>query len=717
MADRWLEVDIDWFGMPDWHDRIATFANRVAPLLTPASDHRGVILNVGWLVDIVTEFTGDLDQPLPLRARRYAGLATLSYRDLAGFVNQLKDGFAAVDVPGVKVGVLVAAPGQVVYPPDTGVMYDLYSNWHDRHPELYYLDLSRLPGPDLDPRVPLTSDDYPYAAFPTGLAGGERFGDVLGAQWGAVSRAVGLDCLHLRDGFITPMLYTRKGPYGVIQHQDPAVNAEWTEAVTGLIRACKRGNPDALVMAYSSGISGTAEWFSGCVDVEEVLAESELDIWIDQTWGGAWQDWWDDHWKGWTFQHTNLLVHQAMVHGANARRDRPCRQYNLIETFDGWEPWDTIHRTPGKLAWATWAFTHAATVGPDGRLMVPEGSYLSWMSDWDLVLLSVDDVAFLSSHLDAAESSADRLEEIYGPLLIHDRASLRALADKAPDTNASQWLEDHAALAMKFGLPVLAATRLEWLAGDHPEGLLMQLPKVVEPDRIDRLDDQTGPVAVVGRADHLDERLLDRTGVVAVGESRPAGFRRDQPVEPDLPAGDSVHLPDHRHVEVAADAEILYGATGTPLAVRTGRWHYWQPPDLADPADPLLPTSQLGTVSSYVEIARSFNRLAGDAGGIEVAPVDVAAPVTVQAWRSGGVVHLLVGNLENGWIGDARTPRAVTVTVPRQRIGATGDGWAPVVIDGAAEARVESGDDALTCHIRVGPRGFAVVQLRQEDVA
>ncbi len=77
-------------------------------------------------------------------------------------------------------------------------------------------------------------------------------------------------------------------------------------------------------MAYSSGISSTAEWRVGCIDIEAIVADGALDIWIDQTWGGAWQDWWDDWWKGWTYQFANLLGHGVpMREGNKARAGSP----------------------------------------------------------------------------------------------------------------------------------------------------------------------------------------------------------------------------------------------------------------------------------------------------------------------------------------------------------------------------------------------------------
>ncbi len=452
--DRWLEIDIDWFGDPPWDRTIDQFVERTLPLLTGEHELRGVCFNVGWLADLVTEWSGRPEQPLPLRSRRFARWARLSYEDLRRFLGQVRRSAAAAGIDDLKLGVLVAGLGEVVAPPVTGTMYDLFSDWHDRHPELYPLDISPLPGPDLDPRVPMHADDHLYATRAHGIAEGEPFPEFFGGQWGSVAGFLGLDLIHLRDGFLGPLLYTRVGPYGTVASDDPAENATWTDAVRRLFRACKEAHPGGLVMAYSSGISGTAEWLTGCVDLEAIVADGALDIFIDQTWGGAWQDWWDDTWKGWTFQLAYLLGHGAQIRGGNERRTTPCRQYNLIETWDGWEPWDTLHDTPGKLEWAIWAFSHAGVLGPDGRPRVPEGTYISWMNDWNGRLISETDVRFLARPLDAAQASASAIEQIFGPLLVHDRDGLEAAWREAPAANTSPWAEDHAGMALKFGARV-----------------------------------------------------------------------------------------------------------------------------------------------------------------------------------------------------------------------------------------------------------------------
>lgn len=708
--DRWVEIDIDWFGDPPWDDTIATFVDRTRPLFTGADGLRGVCLNIGWLADLVTEWTGRPEQRLPLRSRRFARWAALTYADLRRFLGSLRAASVSRGLE-LKLGVLVAGLGQVVAPPVTGTMYDLFTHWYERHPELYPLDISPLPGPDLDPRVPMHADDYPYASRPGGIREGDPFPEFFGAQWGALAGYLGLDLIHLRDGFLGPLLYTRIGPYGAVAADDPAENRTWTDAVRRLFRACKEAHPAGLVMAYSSGISGTAEWLVGCVDLEEVVADGCLDIFVDQTWGGAWQDWWDDTWKGWTFQLAYLLGHRAQIAGGNTRRAVPCRQYDLIETWDGWEPWDTLHDTPGKLEWAMWAFSHASVLGPDGRPHVPEGSYISWMNDWNGRLIAEDDVAFLARNLDAATASASRLEAVYGPLLVHDREGLAHAWATDPASNASAWVEDHAGMALKWAAPVIAATRAEWLPEGWPEGCIWGMPSAPAPGWLGRT---AGPVLATGRADMVAPELLRAAGVETTEERLHDGYRLGHPASRDLPHEERVHLPERVVVRAAADAWVGYGSAGTPLFVGRGRIAHWQPPDVADPGNPLLPHSQVGTVSPYVEATRFLAREARASGGLSVDAIAAHEPVTVSCWRSAGRIHLLLGNLESGWMGDSRFPRRVRVVLPCERFALTpGERLGVVALgsNGLDDVVVTVGADVLELRLVAPPQGCLVVRL------
>jgi hypothetical protein len=430
-------------------------------------------------------------------------------------------------------------------------------------------------------------------------------------------------------------------------------------------------------MAYTSGIGATAEWRSGCVDTETVLAAGGVDVLIDQTWGGAWQDWWDDWWKGWTNQHANLLSHAVAVRGAQRAgvASRPIRHYKLIETWDGWEPFDTVHAVPGKLRWAMWAWSHAAVVTPDG-LEVPDGTYVSWMNDKDLNLLDESAVRFVADELGAAEHSAARMTGVGGPLLVFDREAVAARHATAPRVNVSEHLEDAAALMLKWGAPILGATRAEWVDRvDTREGAVVQLGIGLTADAIDSLQP---PALVVGRADAVDRRALAAAGCSTLSPERDhdvgSGYRREQVADGELTSGGWVHLAGQ--IAVTADparTQVLASAGGLPTLIAGARWGWWQPPELVDPANPLLPRSQYGSVVSAAAAARW---LGGRAPTDGVEPVPYHLPVTVQWWYEGDRRHVLAGNLETGWVGDSRTARTAALR----------DAGAPLTVDVAPES-------------------------------
>ena len=69
--DRWLEMDLTWFDPArPFGPQLDVLFERMASLLAPVRGRRGIFFNLGWLVDLVTEWTGDLDQRIPTRSRR-----------------------------------------------------------------------------------------------------------------------------------------------------------------------------------------------------------------------------------------------------------------------------------------------------------------------------------------------------------------------------------------------------------------------------------------------------------------------------------------------------------------------------------------------------------------------------------------------------------------------------------------------------------------------
>ena len=709
--DRWLEMDLTWFDPTrDLEPQIEALWSRIAPLLGGVEGEIGLFFNVGWLIDLVTEWTGDPRQAIPTLSRRTALWAQRTYHDLATFVAQLRVGAARHGLDRLKVGVLFVGWAHVVWPPELKI-YDFDSAWYARHPELYAPPKSFINMPDLHPINRLHADSYPYAAFPAGLAEDTYFPEFFAAQWAHLADFLNLDALHLRDGLTGPMIYTRNGPYGVAAPGDPAIVAAFSQAVRDLYRCIKTASPDKLVFGYSSAISPVADWRVGCVDFEALVADGYIDAWIEQTWGGAWQDWWHQLWKGWTFQAANLLTRGAMIARANQQRATPCRFYNLIETWDGWEPWDTLHQVPHKLRWAMWAFSHAAVIAPDG-IHVPDGSYISWMNNGDMELLGEDDVRAIAAHLDAAQQSAARLEAVYGTTLVYNRAMMAWLSERHPDWNAAEWIDDQAALLMKWGIPALSITRAEWLADlpHAPDALLVQAAGQLGEEIRAALLDHPGPVLATGRADLLDAAVCERLGIESTGEMIDAGFHVCTGRSGQTPPYDRPYLPRHAAIRAGKDATVWYQSRRTPLIVEHDGWLYWQPPDWSEPFNPFLPKYQLGSTFPHYQVARLLNDAARAAGLSHVAFTDRARTAAFHLWRSAGSVYVLVGNLETGEFGDSRTPRTVEVSLSRRQLGFGAGRYDLERVDMAGDSLApETFDDAwLTYTITIPPEQCAV---------
>jgi len=666
-VDRWLEMDLSWFDpRHDLVPQIGLVLDRIVPLLQVVHGERGIIFNVGWLIDLVTEWTGDPAQLLPTLSRRTALWAEHSYNALRDFIVQLREQAAQRDLGDLQIGVLFVGWAHVVWPPELRI-YDFESAWYQRHPELYAPPKSFIGMPDLHPINRLHKDIYPYATFPEGLADQCYFPDFFGAQWGHLADFLNLDVLHLRDGLTGSMIYTRNGPYGTSAPQDPKLVEQFSQAVRDLYKAVKTANPVKRVFGYSSAISPVADWRVGCVDFEALVADGYIDGWIEQTWGGAWQDWWHQLWKGWTFQTANLLTRGAMIARANEKRTRPCKFYHLIETWDGWEPWDTLHQVPHKLRWALWAFTHAAVITPTG-LKVTDGSYISWMNNGEMELLSENDIAYLNLHLNSAQANALEMDRIYGCTLVYNRAMMEWLSSHHPHWNVTEWIDDQAALVMKWGVPILSITRTEWLADvlSQTETLMVQTPGNLSDQARETLLQTTVPMLITGRADIIDESLLDSFGMQPLPQLLAADFYVT--ASEDAPASDRPYLATHARLNIKQSTQILYQSRQTPLLIRHGNRAYWQPPDWSEPFNPFVPKYQLGSTFPHYRAAMLLHDLAQEHQLSHIHSISRPNTIAFHLWRSAGKNYVLIGNLETGEFGDSRVSRTVEVRLSKVQL-------------------------------------------------
>lgn len=88
-----------------------------------------------------------------------------------------------------------------------------------------------------------------------------------------------------------------------------------------------------------------------------------------------------------------------------------------------------------------------------------------------------------------------------------------------------------------------------------------------------------------------------------------------------------------------------------------------------------------------------------------------------NGWRSGGAVHLLVGNLETGATGDSRLPRTVRVSLNAAALDlAKGPSWYLQAVDDHARIMPSAVlDGQIHFDITIRPDGAGVYQLYPND--
>lgn len=706
-TDRWLEIDLYWFKQHDQAGSVSQFWDRFLPLFDGVCGYRGVILNVGWTVGPVMEWSGDLDQRISLPTgsgesqwvdehemltgttaqreklfeERFAspvvikrrGYDPWTYGDVKLLSAALKAEAARVGIRDFKVGILNYAWTHA---------YGEEAAWVKRHPEAFAnssfhqkgcFDVGRY----FDPGARLHADTRPLGGLPGGIPEGMPVHRAYAAQWGSLSHAVGLDAIMLRDSFGLPLPYQRGGPWGLVA-PSPAVIHKATQDVEDLVRETKQANPGALVMMYSSGASAIADWRSNGLDLEAVARQGYLDIWVDQTWAGAWNEvgvrdhaFWNGPAKGWTYQLAYMLTHAAIL------ADTRVRHYSLVETFDAWESWDVIHTAPEKLRWGIWAYSHAAVKTPHG-LKIPAGAYISWANQGDR-LLSENDVRFLATNINAAVTDAHRMSDVMGPTLVYNRAAMQWQAEHAsPDGQINEWLDEQAGSLIKWPVPILSATRMEWLPQVHSDLFVVQTPVHLPPPQLSELVKliRTGqPVALLGSAaGGIDPRLAALAGLRGDFDAMPIEVRscRGTTGAPGFAKGSEASFNSFcypQSIEALPSAQVIYQADGVPqltLAAAGGkRIMVWNPPDLRSTEGQPLSWIWGNTGTPYALAAGAMNQLLKQRACLHAREIDLKQTMNIAAWRTvDGHVRILAGNLEEGLRDDADLSRHAVIEVP-----------------------------------------------------
>jgi hypothetical protein len=340
--------------------------------IAPPDARKGFSLGVGWLPDAFLSFNGDLDAVIPCCQPPIYEVWT--YRRVAEVVHALHQQAQMRRLKNFHVAYLFLGSHQMIFSEkwnagrtetvEDRARYHLEKRWFVDHPELHDARFNRL-----------------FYGTPFQAPAGEKislhpetFGDYFVDKLLAFSRALGFYAALFRDDvFVGSYVrsHTRAEPHW--RYMPPALREEFMTHVQRMFARLKAADPAFITMGYSSGSSSVEDWRAQGFDLEALARSGNLDLWITQTWPGAWGDFWPNHASGYTFQLMNALMEQTMLAGT------PCKHLFLIETWDAWEPYETIHEFPSKLAWVIWALSHATVLGPDGTPQRTPGVYVSWL--------------------------------------------------------------------------------------------------------------------------------------------------------------------------------------------------------------------------------------------------------------------------------------------------------------------------------------------------
>lgn len=711
-GDRWMEIDLYWFQQDHIQASADEFWKRFAPLYQGVQGDKGVILNVGWTVEYIMDWSGDLNQRIllptrndlqlwvnetgPLRGNweqmheewktRFAQPVSAgqkvyepwTYGDLNRLAIALRETGAKHGIQGFKVGSLVYGRMRAA-----GTHGEIAS-WAKRHPEAFDpMELGKqgdtfYAGPVFNPRSRLHTDMSHLGGLPNGIAEGMPAYQAFAAQWGSLSKAVGLDAIMLRDEFGMAIPYQRSGPFGPLAPSSEAAH-NWNTVVAALVRETKLANPKALVMMYSNGVSAISDWRSNCFDLESIAKQGYLDVFVDQTWAGAWNEagvrynsFWNNPVLGWTYQLAYMLMHSVVL------SDTKVRHYSLVETFDAWESWDVIHTVPQRLRWGIWAYSHATVKTPEG-LKLPGGSYISWANQGKR-LLSDDDVHLLATNINAAVRDAHHTTKVYGPTLVYSRETMQWQMDHASPTNdIKEWIDEQAGSIIKWPLPILSATRVEWLPEVHSDLFILQTPVHLSPQHtktILHLIASGHPVAAfgspVGGMDPRIAKALGLTGLSAVDSSETqhaatASSKADvfaQNIPGTFPTKTRLTMN-----QATSQAETLYSVEGSPaLIIHTSHGKKavaWDPPTFTYAGGKPLVETWGGSAAPYVLTAGTLNALISTPGFLHAAQIDLNQTMNVSAWRTAdGQLHLMAAQLEEGLRNDADRSRHASLVLP-----------------------------------------------------
>ncbi len=650
-------MDLYWFQGGSADSKVKELFDRLTPLWIREPDARkGLSLCIGWLYDAVLYWNGRLeDQIATCQAPTYEAW---TYRRVKELVGSIKQEACRRKVSDFHVGLILLGGETMAYNADMScegwsgrteevrekAHYNIRGKWFYEHPEV---DRARYGTFYFGSDVKAPEDEAVCQVK------GPTFGEYFADKLCDMCKNTGFDAVILRDSVFTPA-YVRGNRK---RYMEPENSAALNKSFISLFARIKALIPGFIIIGYDSGTSSMEEWRSHGFDLEQVANSGYLDLWITQTWASAWQDYWPAHSMGYTFQLSNLLVNLAML------AKSPCRHMFLIETFDAWEPWDSIHQYPSKVAWEIWAYSHAALRMPGNVLKGSEGCYISWMNrGFDLI--PEETVKLLCTTMDACAADLLKKPVPGGPCLVYHRKGLEYLLRRPESYSRGEEMDDWISMLQKYGVPVLSITRSEWLRDVEADALIFPAPAGIGHALCSTLRDKIDsgiPVLFTGQAGLLPAELRDTLSLAVEEDAVLCDLPSAAAIEEKLGrivGAYGLQVRQHQRSMKENDGwDSLIRCLGGPIFAKHKEkpCFLWETPEWGTPGELHLTSKSIGSPQTYYAVSSAFGGSGWGPEGIRWENEDWQKPVCFLFWRyQNGEKAVLLGNLETGTTGNSQ---------------------------------------------------------------
>jgi hypothetical protein len=490
LEDRWIECDLLWFKPNDIRGSVDDYFSRISPLYGNINGEKGIVLNPGWMFDMVACWTGNLDDQLILPTfsmpgHQYSSWTGKEFREL---VKTIKSSASKYGFNDFKVAIWFWGGPQ---------LYDLEkSEWKDRHPETY-------PVYNLRYQSPLKGDKYTYAVYPNGIPNGTPFYSFFAKQMADFSKATGIDGLEMRD------FMTFRHSYEVPPHE---WDEDFYQGVRSFLVELKKARPSLLCIGYNSAGPATGDLRGQGFDSYSLASNYLLDHYVIESWGVAWNDFYKPHIFSCSYaaQQAYLAVTQAQL------AETKCRVLPLVELTGGWEYDDApLTRSRFNNRMQAWLYANTFYASRAGDLSPPNGFSLAFADRARATeknsLISQDQVSFMKATLDGASMAAHGVEKAYGCRLFYNRNGLLWMNKNAQGVDLGEYSDFHFSFLMNLGITATSSARIEDFntenAGDFP---ILFSPFQLPDKTISQIENYTekgGSIMIIGAKNTIDPKL------------------------------------------------------------------------------------------------------------------------------------------------------------------------------------------------------------------